>query len=214
MADVRSRRDPRLLVSYARASAQRRDALQAATLGRSEWADSHARGFQAIKGAVDSLLADSARVSGMTPLDHFEWAQSLPSDSPEFVLPDVLREHAETWGSLDPAERAQKQREALLFWLHRKQVTEQQWLRQFQALPAHCKGIVGPDKSLVLFKALVRSGRRVGAQCAARAGAVRRRWRAGRGSARRAGAGVFACGQRSGTPGGSPRRCAPGRGVP
>ena len=204
MANVRIRRAHGWSFCRAWADPLRCAAFQATTWGRSEWADPHARGFQAIKCAVDSLLADPARVSGMTPLDHFEWAQTLPSDCQEFVLPEVFREHVGTWGSLDPVARAQKQRDALIFWMHRKQMTEQQWLRQFQALPAHCKSIVGPEKNLVLFKAHARSRRRCDTQCAARAGDVCRRWRARWGAARRAGAGISPCGQRSWAPGRPP----------
>lgn len=148
--------------------------------GDAEWAEPH--GLQVVRAAVDALLSDTVRVAAMSPLDHLEWARTLPDSLCEFELPPALEEVDQSWGALGECEFAQKQRAAFSFWAHRKRVTAKQWAREFASLPEHSRSILGPDKNLIVFEVRCVSDSCVGSPpttlfSRACAGDVSRGWR-------------------------------------
>ena len=101
---------------------------------------------------MDGLLADTAAVSAMSPLQHLEWALALPMAAVNEVVPRDLQPAVRQLGQLQPKEVAERRRHALSYWTERKRVTEAKWAARFRRLPEHVRHILGIGKNLLLFQ--------------------------------------------------------------
>ena len=101
---------------------------------------------------MDGLLADTAAVSAMSPLQHLEWALALPIAAVNEVVPRDLQPAVWQLGQLQPEEVAERRRQALSYWTERKRVTEAKWAARFRRLPEHVRHILGIGKNLLLFQ--------------------------------------------------------------
>ena len=109
----------------------------------------------AVRSAIDALLADVEHVSVMTPLDHLDWALALPlcmgiSRPPEMLRRAVHRSRA--FGHCGLEAYRQK---TLVSWFERKRVLDPAWQRLWEQLPSHVRQVLGPKRNLLLLREML-----------------------------------------------------------
>ena len=104
---------------------------------------------------VEDLNADTERLKTMTPIDHQDWARSLPSICKEssrgmetiITIRKLLhRSNEEVMG-----ERAA----AVLYWEQRKEKLDKQWHEIFPSLPWNVQSTLGQEKNILLLKEMM-----------------------------------------------------------
>ena len=109
----------------------------------------------AVRSAIDALLADVKHVGVMTPLDHLDWALALPlcmgiSRPPEMLRRAVHRSRAFGHRGLE----AYRQK-TLASWFERKRVLDPAWQHLWEQLPSHVRQVLGPKRNLLLLREML-----------------------------------------------------------
>ena len=107
-------------------------------------------GVSCVRDLVQSFLSDPA-AADLKPLDHFEWAVSLPSAEIAPRLPAAVSAWADQAHSLSACALAEARGASLKHWRERKRVLDPVWQRRWATLPAHVRAVLGPKKNLLVL---------------------------------------------------------------
>ena len=107
-----------------------------------------------IRTAVEELL-QSDLVQGMSPMEHWKWAQTLPRSSEERVVPAVLREATDAALQCTPHELQQQRSSTMIYWAERKEALTAPWAEKLRTLAPHVQAVLGPDQNLLLFEEML-----------------------------------------------------------
>ena len=113
-------------------------------------------GLTLIRERVNSLL-ESEEIQTMLPVEHYEWAKTLPRSSEVRDVPDELQPAASRAVESTPEELHTFRNTALVRWCEKKLEWEQSWQETFKQLPEHVQSVLGPKKNLILFKEMLLS---------------------------------------------------------
>ena len=111
--------------------------------------------IDAVRSAVDALLADVERVVVMTPLDHLDWALSLPLCMGISRPPEMLRRAAHRSRALRHRGLEAYRQKTLASWFERKRVLDPAWRHVWGLLPSHVREVLGPKKNLLLLREML-----------------------------------------------------------
>ena len=104
-----------------------------------------------------ALLASPAELQVMTPLQHLEWARSLPQTNDALVLPAHLQTEVDAVNGMTPVEIGDSQTRAESFWRKRKHDLQQEWEHRFKQLPLHVRQVRGIRKNLLLLEEMMKA---------------------------------------------------------
>ena len=104
---------------------------------------------------VDDLNADERRLQTMTPLDHLEWAKTLPSQNKKNALHPETQKTLKILRTLKPETIMGQRAAALLYWQKRKRALDPEWEILFEKAPTSVKKTLGIKKNLLLLKEMM-----------------------------------------------------------
>jgi hypothetical protein len=111
-------------------------------------------GLAQVKQAVDDLLA-SSHIATMTPIEHWEWALSLPVSSEERIVPDMLGTASDWALESTPTSLNTHRSAAVIHWAERKDALHDRWRLELATLPRHVQSVLGPEKNLLLLEEML-----------------------------------------------------------
>ena len=96
-------------------------------------------------------------MDALNPLEHLEWALSLPPAEEFQSLPVCLEAWLDTELALDAPSLAKVRFESLQRWRERKRVLDPLWARELALLPEHVQSVLGPKKNLLLLAEMLQA---------------------------------------------------------
>ena len=102
-----------------------------------------------VAAQVESFLASDV-VKSMAPLDHFNWAGTLPSLASANHVPARLQKVISESQQLPPQQLHETRVQALMKWAARKEVLHARWVEKYEQLPLHVQSVLGKGKNLLL----------------------------------------------------------------
>ena len=109
----------------------------------------------AVRSAVDALLADVEHVSMMTPLDHLDWALALPMCMGISRPPEMLRRAVHRSRAFGHCNLEAYRQKTLASWFERKRVLDPAWQDLWEQLPSHVRQVLGPKRNLLLLREMI-----------------------------------------------------------
>ena len=89
--------------------------------------EAYASDTLALRQAVEELLSDEERIKGMSPLDHWGWAQRLPECEEPKQLPAAWADAVGTRTALEGRDLHRRRAAAWHYWENRKRVLDPAW---------------------------------------------------------------------------------------
>ena len=111
--------------------------------------------FDAVRSAVDALLANVERVVVMTPLDHLDWALALPLCMGFSRPPEMLRRAVHRGRAFGHRGLEAHRQKTLASWFERKRVLDPAWRHLWGLLPSHVCEVLGPKRNLLLLREML-----------------------------------------------------------
>ena len=111
--------------------------------------------FDEVRKQVEALLNDPDRLSLMSPLEHFQWARTLPACTGDSQLPSLLARAAQQVAALGTLHLQEYRSQSWEYWLERKRVLDPIWACAWEALPSHVRAVLGPKKNILLLRELL-----------------------------------------------------------
>ena len=105
---------------------------------------------------MDSFLLDPG-VDSLSPLDHLEWALTLPPGEDSLAVSSSLAAWLDKELSLDASSLAQIRFDSLQHWRDRKRMLDPLWARELALLPEHVQSVLGPKKNLLLLAEMLQA---------------------------------------------------------
>ena len=109
----------------------------------------------AVRSAIDALLADVEHVNVMTPLDHLDWALTLPVCMGISRPPEMLRRAIHKSRALGHRNLEAYRQKSLASWFERKRVLDPVWQHLREQLPSHVRQVLGPKRNLLLLREML-----------------------------------------------------------
>ena len=96
-------------------------------------------------------------MDALNPLEHLEWALSIPPAEDFQSLPVNLEAWLDRELALDGLSLAKARFESLQHWRDRKRVLDPLWARELALLPEHVQSVLGPKKNLLLLAEMLQA---------------------------------------------------------